>query len=156
MLSSFRKTLERLLHDGIHVWVGDAWEFVGQVPGDGGHMSFPAVPVNDPVFWLHHCNVDRLWTVWQRKVTGSGYQPTGTGPANIGHNGDDVMNRFAEPAWFNAPLQQHPIDVDETTGNPLVPDHQLLSHTPDDLSRSHMRSAHVRRHRVWRSFERQP
>ena len=35
VLSSFRKFLERLLHDGVHGWVGDAWEFVGQIPGDG-------------------------------------------------------------------------------------------------------------------------
>ncbi len=134
VLSSFRKTLERLLHDGVHVWVGDAWEFVGPNPGDGGHMTFPAVSVNDPVFWLHHCNVDRLWSVWQRKVPASGYRPTGTGTANAGHNGDDVMSRFADPSWFNAPLHQHPVDVD---------DHQALGYwyhsdlpevTPDSLS----------------------
>jgi hypothetical protein len=20
---------------------------------------------NDPLFWLHHANVDRLWAIWQ-------------------------------------------------------------------------------------------
>ena len=20
---------------------------------------------NDPVFWLHHCNIDRLWAEWR-------------------------------------------------------------------------------------------
>src|SRR3954452_12410796 len=79
VLSSFRKSLERLLHDGVHGWVGDAWEVVGGIPRDGGHMSFPAVSVNDPVFWLHHCNVDRIWSVWQRKVPNSRYRPQGTG-----------------------------------------------------------------------------
>jgi hypothetical protein len=134
ILSSFRKVLERILHDGVHGWVGDAWEFVGQTPRDGGHMSFPSVSVNDPVFWLHHCNVDRLWAVWQRKVAGSSYRPTGTGTADLGHNGDDVMSRFADPAWFNAPLHQHPIDLE---------DHQALGYwyhsdlpdvAPDSLS----------------------
>ena len=134
VLSSFRKFLERILHDGVHGWVGDAWEFVGQIPGDGGHMSFPAVSVNDPIFWLHHCNVDRLWSIWQRKVPGSGYLPLGTGTANAGHNGDDTMSRFADQSWFNAPLHSRPVDLD---------DHQALGYwyhsdlpeiTPDSLS----------------------
>jgi len=38
------------LHNRVHVWVGGAM----------GPMSSP----NDPVFFLHHCNVDRLWAQW--------------------------------------------------------------------------------------------
>lgn len=35
----------------------------------GGHMSRGFSP-NDPVFWLHHANVDRLWATWQtRRLT---------------------------------------------------------------------------------------
>lgn len=30
----------------------------------GGHMSDPTAAPLDPVFWLHHANVDRLWEVW--------------------------------------------------------------------------------------------
>lgn len=30
----------------------------------GGHMSGGFSP-NDPIFWLHHANVDRLWANWQ-------------------------------------------------------------------------------------------
>lgn len=30
----------------------------------GGHMGGAFSP-NDPVFWLHHANVDRLWANWQ-------------------------------------------------------------------------------------------
>ncbi|KAF2194899.1 Di-copper centre-containing protein [Zopfia rhizophila CBS 207.26] len=33
--------------------------------GQGGHMGSLEVSSFDPVFWLHHCNVDRLWTIWQ-------------------------------------------------------------------------------------------
>ena len=33
--------------------------------GGGGHMSALEVSSFDPLFWLHHCNVDRLWAVWQ-------------------------------------------------------------------------------------------
>jgi tyrosinase len=32
--------------------------------GSSGFMgNFTRAPL-DPVFWLHHCNIDRLWEVW--------------------------------------------------------------------------------------------
>ncbi|KAF2259352.1 Di-copper centre-containing protein [Lojkania enalia] len=33
--------------------------------GNGGHMGSLDVSSFDPVFWLHHTNVDRLWAIWQ-------------------------------------------------------------------------------------------
>jgi tyrosinase len=35
----------------------------------GGHMSQGFSP-NDPIFWLHHSNVDRLWANWQARRLG--------------------------------------------------------------------------------------
>jgi hypothetical protein len=29
-----------------------------------GHMGTRPSP-NDPIFWLHHCNIDRMWAMWQ-------------------------------------------------------------------------------------------
>lgn len=110
VLASFRKFLERVLHDGVHVWIGGAWEFnaLGQ-PGDGGHMTFPSVSVNDPAFWLHHCNVDRLWAIWQRRLgAASEFQPQTAGTANAGHNGDDTMINLGTAAWFAAPMFSTP------------------------------------------------
>jgi tyrosinase len=43
---------ESQMHNGVHVWVG------------GMMGSVPPAP-NDPVFWLHHCNIDRIWALWQ-------------------------------------------------------------------------------------------
>ncbi|RIA91548.1 hypothetical protein C1645_821961 [Glomus cerebriforme] len=42
-------------HDTVHVSVG----------GNGGHMSDPDTASFDPIFFLHHCNVDRLVALWQ-------------------------------------------------------------------------------------------
>jgi hypothetical protein len=42
-------------HDTVHVWVGG-----GQNPD----MGVPDSAALDPIFWLHHCNIDRLWTRW--------------------------------------------------------------------------------------------
>lgn len=41
------------LHNRIHAWVG------------GTMAGVPIAPI-DPLFFLHHCNIDRLWAEWQR------------------------------------------------------------------------------------------
>jgi tyrosinase len=30
----------------------------------GGLMSDPQTAANDPIFWLHHANIDRIWSLW--------------------------------------------------------------------------------------------
>jgi len=30
----------------------------------GGWMGDPDLAARDPIFWLHHCNIDRLWNAW--------------------------------------------------------------------------------------------
>lgn len=37
----------------------------------GGHMGGEFSP-NDPIFWLHHANVDRLWATWQQNRIANG------------------------------------------------------------------------------------
>jgi tyrosinase len=59
--------LESLPHNVIHSVIG------GVAPGgdpndwhDLGLMSMPITAALDPIFWLHHSNIDRLWNVWLR------------------------------------------------------------------------------------------
>ncbi|KAF2877846.1 hypothetical protein BDV95DRAFT_479733 [Massariosphaeria phaeospora] len=33
--------------------------------GSDGHMSYLAYSAYDPIFWLHHTNVDRIFAIWQ-------------------------------------------------------------------------------------------
>jgi tyrosinase-like protein len=47
--------LERIPHDVIHTSTG----------GRGGLMFDPDTAALDPIFWLHHANIDRLWHVWR-------------------------------------------------------------------------------------------
>ena len=54
-----------------------------------GPMSSP----NDPVFFLHHCFVDKLWADWQRAHPTAGYEPVSGAPA--GHNLGDAMSPWA-------------------------------------------------------------
>lgn len=51
----FQLRLESL-HGWVHVAVG----------GESGEMSTARSP-QDPLFWLHHANVDRLWARWQER-----------------------------------------------------------------------------------------
>lgn len=69
------------LHNKVHMWVGGSME--------------PISSPNDPIFFLHHCNVDRLWAYWQLRNPQVPYLPDGstpdlTGPE--GHNLNDAMH----------------------------------------------------------------
>ena len=41
----------------------------------GGLMGHPDTAARDPIFWLHHANVDRLWGAWLR-VRGRSFLPS--------------------------------------------------------------------------------
>ena len=49
--ASFSDRLENL-HDRVHGWVG----------GDMGDVTTAAF---DPIFFAHHCMIDRAWYLWQ-------------------------------------------------------------------------------------------
>ena len=89
---SFRKSLEYLLHNGPHGWIG-------------GNMM-PMTSPNDPVFFLHHCNIDRYWAIWQQKNAGgiTNYQPA-SGTANHSLNSVMVM---LDQSFFNFPVINTP------------------------------------------------
>ena len=74
------------MHNNVHDWVG-------------GQMDVPAA-VNNPIFNLHHCNVDRILESWIRRFINSttpsqllpAYVPVSGG--HPGHNRDDYMVPF--------------------------------------------------------------
>ena len=57
--------LESTPHNVVHVTIG-------------GWMSDPDTAASDPIFWLHHCNIDRLWEVWLHQGGGRA-NPTASG-----------------------------------------------------------------------------
>ncbi len=73
------------LHNRVHVWVG-------------GDMS-PASSPNDPVFFLNHCNVDRIWeALMQNSQQGRVYLPDGSAPSSLkGHRIDDLLSSLISP-----------------------------------------------------------
>ncbi|HEX8818306.1 MAG TPA: tyrosinase family protein [Archangium sp.] len=66
--NGFRNQLEgwegpARIHNSVHVWVG-------------GDMTDSTSP-NDPAFFLHHCNVDRIWHAWRLRYPDAPYVPSG-------------------------------------------------------------------------------
>jgi hypothetical protein len=49
----FRKYIENIPHNQVHVMIGGVMTTMGSS--------------NDPIFYLHHRNVDRLWNIWQKR-----------------------------------------------------------------------------------------
>jgi tyrosinase len=54
---TFQDQLESI-HGAVHMWVA-------------GTMSDISVAAYDPIFWAHHCMIDRLWYLWQLKHPGA-------------------------------------------------------------------------------------
>ena len=50
--------LEAMPHNSTHVWI------------DGDMATF--LSPKDPVFWMHHANVDRIWSVWMKAQKDAG------------------------------------------------------------------------------------
>ena len=80
-------------HNYIHALVGGARIDISTMPPKyialGTMSNIPSSPY-DPVFWLHHSNVDRLWAEWQDNGhAGNDFYPASGQP--FGHNLTDPM-----------------------------------------------------------------
>lgn len=49
-------------HNAVHGWVG-------------GIMSDIMYSPSDPIFWMHHAQVDRVWSIWQANAKNAGKNP---------------------------------------------------------------------------------
>ncbi len=77
------------MHNRVHVWVG----------GDMG----PGTSPNDPVFFLNHCFVDKIWDDWQAANPGLGYLPGGASP-----QGDPLFRHRARDPLLSLLTRQQP------------------------------------------------
>ena len=79
--SGFRIQLEIPMHNMVHQLVG-------------GDMMASTSP-NDPVFFLHHANIDRIWAAWQAEHGHDVYTPGPTAPDYLdGHRLNDRLHSF--------------------------------------------------------------
>ncbi len=111
--------IETQPHDWVHGLVG------GHKPNNvnsPGLMSDPDTAGLDPIFWLHHGNIDRLWEVW-REHPPTHVDPTSTnwlkGPASVG------QHAFVLPVPGGKTLTYTPVEMSNFA---------KLDYTYDDLS----------------------
>lgn len=94
--------MSRLTSDDFETFAGKLPTGAGMVEGYGhnyihelvgGLMKRLTTAATDPIFWLHHCNVDRVWATWHAR------QPAGVYPADwtartlngfVGGQGEDT------------------------------------------------------------------
>ena len=82
--------LEGQPHNLVHNYTGGVgpWD-----PGPYGNMTNFLSPV-DPVFFLHHSNMDRLWDVWTRKQQAAGLPILPTDPVELAQLSDEPFLFF--------------------------------------------------------------
>lgn len=99
-------------HNSVHVMIG------GPNPGPAGFMGDPDYAALDPIFWVHHCNIDRMWAAWL------------TVPGNIQEN-SAAWSNGPSPRQFLMPAPDQTINVftpgQTLPGQPLAPTYDSLA-----------------------------
>lgn len=117
--------LESNPHDFVHGMVGGQSNSNNQM----GLMGVPDTAALDPVFYLHHANIDRMWKAWND----TGKNPNTTDPNWLKGPSAQGNSRFAMPLNSQgAPWYYTPKDVLDTAN--LKYQGTVYSYTYDDLS----------------------
>jgi tyrosinase len=85
--------LESNPHNLVHVYVGGNQG----LDGPEGLMSDPGIAALDPIFYLHHANIDRMWAAWNNPA--SKIRPAGA-PTPTGHPNP------AQTGWSDGPTDR--------------------------------------------------
>jgi tyrosinase len=127
--------LERRPHNGLHVLVGGSIQ--GADPNDPrnlGLMTNPDTAALDPIFWIHHANIDRLWEVWVARNPAKHKNPSDlawlNGPAN---------RKFVMPDAEGQTQVFTPAQMRSTTAPPLDYVYQDVSDPLDGTDRAVVR-----------------
>jgi Common central domain of tyrosinase len=102
--------LEQTPHNDIHVTIG-------------GLMGDPDTAAEDPIFWLHHANIDRLWWFWERQGhlnppdqpwRDQGFEFSDEQGSGVSLTGMDVENTVEQLGYSYDP------DVPQRVGPPIL------------------------------------
>ncbi|KAH7109433.1 hypothetical protein B0J11DRAFT_601627 [Dendryphion nanum] len=94
-----------------------------------GHMEFPVVTAFDPIFWLHHANVDRQLAIWQAI-----YPTTWVERALNQNQGTYTLDAMNVPTDGNSPLTPfHRNKAGDFWTSNLVRDIKTLGYTYPEL-----------------------
>ncbi|KAK6539639.1 hypothetical protein TWF694_009845 [Orbilia ellipsospora] len=116
------------IHDSVH-----------GIVGGNGHMAVVYASGHDPLFMLHHCNVDRIFAIWQTlnpdSYTTSQVSLFGTRTIEAGSTenvGTDLkpFHRTQSAFWTSALVKNHTVfwyNYPELSDMGTVPDYRLRS-----------------------------
>src|SRR5882757_3996331 len=112
------KSVENVPHNAIHMDVGGAQTL--------GWMTNPDTAALDPIFWLHHANIDRLWSVWNN-ISSAHTNPTA--PVNVGGRKITWATslKFAFNNAAGKVVTMKPSQVVDTTTSPFAYDYDDTS-----------------------------
>ncbi|MGV2124078.1 tyrosinase family protein [Agrobacterium vitis] len=102
--------LESLPHNAVHIDVGGHYKNNVALPG---LMSKPDTAGLDPIFWLHHANIDRLWAQWNAA------SPLHKNPIDPAWLNGPQDRQFVVPNPDGTPYYYKPSDMLETTSPKL-------------------------------------
>lgn len=90
--STVFSTLEGFPHNKVHNYIGGYGSLPesAQQPGPFGNMTNNLSPI-DPIFFLHHANMDRLWDVWTRKQVAAGGSPLPSDADSVAYFGEPFL-----------------------------------------------------------------
>jgi tyrosinase len=77
--AAFNDTLDTTAHGAVHFWLGGQGD--PDTPNGKGDMGSVVSAAYDPIFWFHHCYVDKLWFDWQARFGNQTFPPDLLGKA---------------------------------------------------------------------------
>ena len=102
------------MHNFGHGWVG-------------GHMRDPLTSPNDLIFFMHHCNIDRLWAEWQHDGhEGEAHYP---GPGS----GEDEGHKLTDAMWPWVGERRGYVSAGLPTDSPIPDFTKESERTPADV-----------------------
>jgi hypothetical protein len=106
--------VELLPHNFIH----------GDIGGLSGFMRSPATAGRDPIFWLHHANIDRLWEVWLALDGSVRLTDPGAVPASVATAWNSAVFWFGDE---QTPTTYAMEDVEDLTSAPMDYEYESLA-----------------------------
>ena len=124
--NDFNGDLEMMPHNMVHSLVGGQLAPIGATdpnvaPVTVGLMTNPDTAGLDPIFWLHHANIDRLWKVWLNRDVNN------TNPPDSEWMSGPIDGQFSVPDAKGDPVNFAASDMLDTTAANLSYDYEDVS-----------------------------